>query len=298
MKKHILSTAIVAALGSTAGTAQALTIQWADNATPTNPYPSAHAIPFGDANLANAFGQYNEFRVAVPDGTGAIAGGGEKSIVGESKLSGAGKATADLTTLPSWDFDSVSGNLIGVANTEMTPGAAVYAPGNCYIPSGGCGTSAAPNGDVGLFRNAAFLGSPFGFLAPIEGSAAAAAYGVGNISFDSTDNFTITFPVLEAQWNGGFFTLGQAADPVVGTGITFNCDGALSGNISCYAGHQIQASEDALGFAGTVTQWELHGTMDPVHVPPTGDVPVPAAVWLFGSGLLGLVGVARRKRTV
>jgi hypothetical protein len=24
-------------------------------------------------------------------------------------------------------------------------------------------------------------------------------------------------------------------------------------------------------------------------------VPVPAAVWLFGSGLLGLVGVARRK---
>jgi len=24
-------------------------------------------------------------------------------------------------------------------------------------------------------------------------------------------------------------------------------------------------------------------------------VPVPAAVWLFGSGLLGLIGVARRK---
>ena len=27
-------------------------------------------------------------------------------------------------------------------------------------------------------------------------------------------------------------------------------------------------------------------------------VPVPAAVWLFGSGLLGLVGIARRKRSV
>ncbi|MEZ5540851.1 MAG: VPLPA-CTERM sorting domain-containing protein [Pseudomonadota bacterium] len=26
-------------------------------------------------------------------------------------------------------------------------------------------------------------------------------------------------------------------------------------------------------------------------------VPVPAAAWLFGSGLLGLLGVARRKRT-
>lgn len=28
----------------------------------------------------------------------------------------------------------------------------------------------------------------------------------------------------------------------------------------------------------------------------TGVIPVPAAVWLFGSGLLGLIGVARRKR--
>jgi hypothetical protein len=26
-------------------------------------------------------------------------------------------------------------------------------------------------------------------------------------------------------------------------------------------------------------------------------VPVPAAAWLFGSGLLGLIGVARRKKT-
>ena len=29
--------------------------------------------------------------------------------------------------------------------------------------------------------------------------------------------------------------------------------------------------------------------------PPPPAVPVPAAVWLFGSGLIGLVGVARRK---
>ena len=27
-----------------------------------------------------------------------------------------------------------------------------------------------------------------------------------------------------------------------------------------------------------------------------GVVPIPAAVWLFGSGLLGLIGIARRKK--
>ncbi len=26
-------------------------------------------------------------------------------------------------------------------------------------------------------------------------------------------------------------------------------------------------------------------------------VPIPAAIWLFGSGLIGLIGIARRKRS-
>ena len=43
---------------------------------------------------------------------------------------------------------------------------------------------------------------------------------------------------------------------------------------------------------GEIRGQVLSGTFNPAAV-----VPVPAAVWLFGSGLLGLLGVARRKRT-
>jgi hypothetical protein len=40
---------------------------------------------------------------------------------------------------------------------------------------------------------------------------------------------------------------------------------------------------------------EAKGSMGPPPLPPQ-IVPVPAAVWLFGSGLLGLLGIARRTR--
>ena len=57
-----------------------------------------------------------------------------------------------------------------------------------------------------------------------------------------------------------------------GTGGQPNAGGNFAAKIS---------SEKAGAFLGQGTQY----------------VPIPAAVWLFGSGLLGLVGIARRKKT-
>ena len=49
--------------------------------------------------------------------------------------------------------------------------------------------------------------------------------------------------------------------------------------------------DDWLFFSGTqyTEIWD-------VHISEVSAVPIPAAVWLFGSGLIGLVGVARRKK--
>jgi hypothetical protein len=44
-------------------------------------------------------------------------------------------------------------------------------------------------------------------------------------------------------------------------------------------------------YVGYTTYWILEGTMSTA-------VPIPAAAWLMGSGLLGLAGVARRRRSV
>ena len=50
-------------------------------------------------------------------------------------------------------------------------------------------------------------------------------------------------------------------------------------------GNRLHFPKDRLNFYG----WA-------VRAGDVGEVPVPAAVWLFGSGLLGLIGVTRRKK--
>lgn len=75
----------------------------------------------------------------------------------------------------------------------------------------------------------------------------------------------------------GLFALGGGLDQLASIYSDFNIyyDPTLAGN--AYLGGQTYA----LNGAGFLT--------------PVSAVPVPAAVWLFGSGLLGLIGVARRK---
>ena len=255
MKKTLISTAVAATFAFTATSANALVLTLLDNTTT----PSLAGVTIDPANGA-AFAAGNEFRVA---NGGAFAGFGEKSITGDQAMT--------------WTFDG-AGEMTAVSGTDMVPAASMVPPvGGSHLGSG-----------VGLFQNATFFGGGFGFLAPI---GSAAAHGPATITFDSTDNYTIHFPVMEAHWNGASEMLGASTG-----GITFTCNGALAPGVGhCQADNLIIAAEDTAGFAGQYTQWSFDVSLDTPHVP---DVPVPAAAWLFGSGLLGLVGVARRKKAV
>lgn len=64
----------------------------------------------------------------------------------------------------------------------------------------------------------------------------------------------------------------------------------------------LNGSFDILTLAFGNSNWQVQylideiGTTDVVRLTALSSVPVPAAVWLFGSGLLGLIGVARRRK--
>jgi hypothetical protein len=138
-----------------------------------------------------------------------------------------------------------------------------------------------------------------------------------NVLSASGNTATIDFSGWGVTWNGipainmggGIQDCGTAADGVCinpadgsdisgvfnnGTGIaTVTCA------VDCAVGDTYVLNYDAVvpqadpsNFGGVSFTLHLEGT---VAAGAVSAVPVPAAAWLFGSGLLGLVGVARRK---
>ena len=108
------------------------------------------------------------------------------------------------------------------------------------------------------------------------------------------------------NWNGDAIDMGSGAWDVLNcTTPGIDCAGATFANNTAdvtWSGTYgdsytlfYTATFPSGGFAVIPYFLKLTGTVEQGLVPA---VPVPAAVWLFGSGLLGLVGVARRKKLV
>jgi len=236
----ITALCLVSSLSSTVNATTTLT--FTNNDFPQDPFPATGSVG------AFPFQVGREFRVVAAGDT--VSGGGQKSVT-------------TLAAGVAWVYsDDI--NLTSVLNSEMTPGTDGSNPA---IPVSIC----APTGDTGLFLNAPFLGSPFGFVAPIVGSSCGNLYGNGTVSVDVFGStLQATMPVAEAQWAEGFFPLGLIDDGVNGTQIIFQgtmsniqldtpTAGIATFDFVFIANHIIQAAEDSLGFTGQTTQWELAG---------------------------------------
>lgn len=206
-------------------------------------------------------------------------------------LAGIGSAQAATYTYGVGVESAITGLAIGYgSSTDSTPGTdpGPAAPGSFPL------IGSATYDDV-----AGTLDMTYSYAVYIQSPASA----VGNYTVTSSLSYTGT-P------GAGTFTT------TAGTGANLAC---VTGSIACPANLNLGVPfalsatpvsgngggllEQAFNVAGGTNTWTLKGfngfltTAYTMTFTPTTVVPVPAAAWLFGSGLMGLAGLARRRRS-
>lgn len=160
------------------------------------------------------------------------------------------------------------------------------------VPDGAAGTgySTTPTTAANMLLPFGFFGTntyvgtnPIAYQSGESHPAPAADLDLSSCDTNNVCNFTLDTSAWEVMWNGSAFEQGprpSSKGPFVLATGTYNLDTQF---YSITWDSQIKQGP----FNSIHGFWHLEGT----HI-----VPVPAAAWLLGSGLLGLIGVARRKQ--
>lgn len=111
---------------------------------------------------------------------------------------------------------------------------------------------------------------------------------VASNSGDTYDQFTDSMSLQSVSVSGGFLDITSIQFTYLIPGLGGSYPGeCISGDCTFFGGY--------FGPAGLASIVTLSGLPAQLLSSPSA-VPVPAAAWLFGSGLIGLAGIARRKK--
>jgi hypothetical protein len=111
--------------------------------------------------------------------------------------------------------------------------------------------------------------------------------------FDTQTVLNDTFTVIDASPYMAILTDFEFPEPMAQSGMAVTTATELLGSLNAPGSFTFDATPGEyfvsfFGEAGASTSYGMYGI-------EISQVPLPAAVWLFGSGLLGLIGIARRK---
>ena len=273
LKKTVLTTAMTAVIGMSATTASADTIvvSYAGWFTMLNP-GGTDALVNGDYGSNSMYGRRTGVSGTMSFDTTTGAGSG--TMVPFSFF-GSGFASATSITFQAIGDGAGGGGPLVLGNMGFNWG----------------GTN----------------GIPVSIVLDASGFFGAVGAGGLNVSDHITGGVTGATEDFVFAFGKQAYTLPMGAVPIATT--TFNTTNIGAVTIGTNPSGTLPLTDDGIGGspmkAGPFPNFNANFDIVLLHVDECNDtsggacasvIPVPAAVWLFGSGLLGLVGVARRRK--
>jgi hypothetical protein len=183
---------------------------------------------------------------------------------------------------------------------NVTAGDRVVDP-NRLLSTGAVDPGTITNGAL----NNAVLGAQIPLATDLNGRGIVPGTSVTQGVADAADPDRIWGPNWGANFGGQMLNINNAA--ALGGSLGFYLitqNGLTETSLTVQATQNqffVDLGTQAKTFAGIASAWTLNSdgslSFNGTDVSPSA-VPLPAAAWLFGSGLLGLVGVSRRKAKV
>lgn len=294
LKKTVLATALTAVIGTSAmvapntASADVITFSWSGLFTMLTNAGNA---------LVNTDYQYNSWNGNRTDITGTMTfdtstGSGSGTVVPFNFFNGGPAVAASINM-------QAIGDGMGGPGTLILGNMLFNWNGNNGIP-----VSIVLDG-AGMFGT--MMGGPLTVGQTITGVGTyGASDGVAKGSWAMG-----LMPVATTTWNTStvpgttFGTNPSGQLPLIADNAlvtNYDVNPALAGYQTCTDQSTATGNQCALGIGGSPMQtapfpnYNANFDIASLTVTSISAVPVPAAVWLFGSGLLGLVGIARRKK--